>query len=220
MTREIRIPNYVGKTAEEILAFPENHSGSYFYRSLAWLDYFTRKPTFSTLLYAATEGRQGIEYLLFEELVVSVGANLTEEQYLKCLKDSTSFAKTISKLTPDYLKLRRFTSLVASLEPAIPKLIEWNHKSLMNDWGKLSEFLHWVGARTLTSENTQWLRDSHRKLEAAVKPIWINFTSGTSGILRPENMHPTAKEIWERFRSNEIDESSVLFQLAYMRPER
>jgi hypothetical protein len=68
---ELRIPSHVGKTPAEIIAIEQLDGGGYLYKSMAWLNYFERVPVFSPLLYACIDARHGIEYLLFEELVIS-----------------------------------------------------------------------------------------------------------------------------------------------------
>lgn len=215
---DLKIPSHVGKTADEIVAINYFDSVGYLFRCMAWLDYFSRARTFSSLLYAGAEGRQGIECLLFEELVISTGANLSVSDYRRCVNDRISFIKTIDRLSPNYTLLRRFTRIVASLEPAVPKLIDWNLKALMRDWGTLSQYLHWVGARPLTTDKPKWLEEAHSKMLATVEPIWINITSGRRGVLHPKDMHPTAKEIWERFKTGEVDEKRAKFQLEFLRP--
>jgi hypothetical protein len=215
---EFRIPSHVGKTPAEILAIEQLDAGGHLYKSMAWLNYFERVPVFSPLLYACIDARYGIEYLLFEELVISTGANLSQADYQRCTGERNRFIKTIEQLTPDYLLLKRFTRLVASLEPRAPKLIDWNLKGLMRDWGEMSHFLHWVGARGLTTEDTAWLVAAHEKIVATVKPIWINLTSGRSAMLHPKDMHPIAMGVWEEFKRGEINEATVKFQLTVLRP--
>jgi hypothetical protein len=214
----MNIPNYIGKTPNEIIGIEFFDSAGYFFKSMAWLDCFTRERNFSPLLYACADSRHGIEYLLFEELVVSTGANLSEEEYRRCVNERNRFVKTIEQLTPDYDCLKRFTKIVARLEPAVPKLIDWDHKALMKAWGLLSRYLHWFGARVLTTQKSDWLDSAYTEIKGVVEPLWINITSGQSGILHPKDMHPTVKVIWERFKIGEIDEEKAKFQLKFLEP--
>lgn len=218
LSMDISIPNHIGKTPAEIIAIPYFDSAGHLYKAMAWLDNFTHVGNFSPLLYACADARQGIEYLLFEELVISTGANLSKEEYQRCLSERNRFVKTIARLTPDYDRLKLFTRIVASMEPAAPKLIEWNHKSLMKAWGTVSHYLHWFGARALTSEKNDWLESAHSTICATVEPIWIKITSGRSAILHPKDMHPTARKVWVRFKNGEIDETGVRFQLDFLKP--
>lgn len=89
------IPNHRGKSPEEIVEIEFYNSASYLFRAMSWLDYHKRTRQFSSLLYACIEARQGFEYLLFELLIISTGANLLVEQYLNCVNEKNIFKKTI-----------------------------------------------------------------------------------------------------------------------------
>lgn len=214
----MRIPSHVGKSPEEIIGIEYFDSAGYLFKSMAWLDYFARVRNFSPLLYACADSRHGIEYLLFEELVVSTGANLSVEEYKRCVNERNRFVKTIAQLTPDYDRLKLFTKVVAGFEPSVPKLIDWDHKALMKAWGVLSHYLHWFGARVLTTEKSEWLDAAYTEIKETIEPLWINITSGQSGIMHPKDMHQTVKEIWGRFRIGEIDEEGARFQLKFLEP--
>lgn len=212
------IPNHVGKNPNEIADIDSFDSASYLYRSMAWLDYHKRSKKFSSLLYACAEGRHGIEYLLFEELVISTGANLSVEDYKKCVNERNRFKKTIEQLSPNYELLQAFTKILVSLEPKLPKIIYWDHSSLMKAWGALSHYLHWFGARNLTSENQEWLDSALPEIEKVLVPIWTKITSGQSGLMHPKDMAPVVREIWECFRTRKIDDATAKFRLEYLKP--
>jgi hypothetical protein len=73
-------PSHIGRNAADIIERQSYFdSVGYLYRAVSWLDLFERSNAWPTLLYACIEGRYGIEYLLFEELVVGTGANLSRE---------------------------------------------------------------------------------------------------------------------------------------------
>lgn len=211
-------PNYKNKSPVEIAEINFFDSASYFYRGMAWLDYHKRTHKFSSLLYACAEARHGIEYLLFEELVISTGANLSVEEYQKCVKEKNRFTKTIKRLTPDYECMQEFTKILVSLEPSIPNLIYWDHNSLMKAWGIMSNYLHWFGARNLTTESITKLESYSTDIEKVLTPIWVKITSGQSGMMHPKDMNPIVREIWERFRNNQIDTTQAKFQLNYLKP--
>ena len=159
-------PSPIGKSAEEILDFSDYlDSVGYLFRAVAWLDYFKRSGQFPALLYASIEGRQGIEYLLFEQLIIGTGANLQQEEYERCLKNRTRLSKIIDQLIPDYAKLQEFTSVVVSLQSGTPNLVHWNPKNLMKSWGELSNYLHWMGAKNRTTEVDNWKQNAHTDLE-------------------------------------------------------
>ncbi len=214
----MNIPNYIGKEPAEIARFDSFDSGNYIYRAMAWLDYHKRTNIFSSLLYACIEARQGIEYLLFEELVISTGANLSADDYKKCVSERNRFAKTIKQLSPDYEKLQLFTQILVSLDPTLPKLIYWNHSNLMHAWGEVSTYLHWFGARSLTSEDPKWLSLATAKVEKVLKPIWEKLTSGQSGLMHSTDMSPIVREVWEQFRIGSIDRDAAKFRLIFLKP--
>jgi hypothetical protein len=214
----MEIPNYIGKNLDEILGIESFDAAGYFYRSMAWLDYHKRTGKFSSLLYACIEGRCGIEYLLFEELIISTGANLSIEDYKKCVKEKNRFIKTIKNVAPEYERMQEFTKILISLGPSDRVFIYWNHASLMKDWGILSNYLHWFGARTLTRENPSELKVYSEKIERVLLPTWKNITSGQSAIMHPRDMKPIVKEVWEKFRTDKIDATQAKFQLNYLKP--
>lgn len=203
------IPNYVGKSADEIIAVGHFDSAGYLFKSMAWLDCYARVRNFSPLLYACTDARHGIEYLLFEELVISTGAELSEAEYKKCVNERNRFVKTIASLAPDYDRLKTFTKLVVATEQTAPRLINWDHKALLRAWGKTSHYLHWFGAEMLTTQRLDWLDDAYIEIHKTVEPIWKNMISGQSGIMLSKDMSPPTKELWDKFKNGLIGEEDV-----------
>ena len=193
-------------------------SMGYLYRAMSWLDYFDRIDHFPALLYSSIEGRFGIEYLLFEELVIGTGANLSRIDYEKCLRERTKLSKAIDRLIPDYKKLQQFTSALASLEPRIPKLIYWEPKKLMKSWGTLSNYVHWCGAKIETTEVTYWRRSAYTEIKDSLVPIWEKITSGQSGFMHPDNMNPEIREIWLDFRNGIIDLDGAKIRMNILKP--
>ena len=193
-------------------------SMGYLYRAMSWLDYFDRIDHFPALLYSSIEGRFGIEYLLFEELVIGTGANLSRIDYEKCLRERTKLSKAIDRLIPDYKKLQQFTSALASLEPRIPKLIYWEPKKLMKSWGTLSNYVHWCGAKIETTEVTSWRRSAYTEIKDSLVPIWEKITSGQSGFMHPDNMNPEIREIWLDFRNWIIDLDGAKIRMNILKP--
>lgn len=212
-------PSHMGRTPEEIVS-TEVHLDSvgYMYRAMSWLDYAKRTSIFPASFYAAIEGRLGIEYLLFEELVISTGANLSRSDYARCVKEG-NLKKTLDRVSPDYERLQEFAQVVISVEPQAPRLVKWDLGQLMKIWGKLSEYLHWCGAKTETTEDPTWAKYALSEIEASLFFIWEKMTTGQSGILHPAQMHPEVRELWEQFKYGEISVETVKFRLDYLRPE-
>jgi hypothetical protein len=165
----------------------------------------------------------GIEYLLFEELVLSTGAKLSRKDYERCLKDRMKFSKMIRQLSPDHEKAQKFTSIVANIESgkrSVPNIIFWRPRELESAWGKLSKYLHWTGAHTETTKEPKWVDDAYSDAERVLMPIWEDMCSGHSGLLHPDNMTRATRVIWEDFRTGKIDSNSARIRLEIIRPLR
>ena len=212
-------PSHINRAPEEIIR--ENSyldAVGYLYRAVSWLDYFQRIDHFLALLYACIEGRFGIEYLLFEELVMGTGAKLSRQEYEKCVKEGSKLKKTINRLVPDYKKLQQFTSTVAATLPGLPTLIYWEPAELMKSWGTLSEYLHWFGAKNETTEIASWRMAAYGEVRQVLDPIWEKMSSGQSGIMHPDHMNPEARQVWLDFRNGKIDLEGAKLRLDLMKP--
>jgi hypothetical protein len=213
------IPEHRNKSANEILAINELlDSATYFYLAICWFNLYEREGKFQILLNAAINARMGIEYLLFEEILLSCGQDLTDEEYQKCLKDSRKLEKILNKLQPEYLRLKEFTQAFAKLEPKAPILTIWNIKAVLKQWGELSSILHWGGANVLTTMSDDWLSVTGNKIGGIIEALWKQKTSGSSAIMNVNDMKPGTKEIWEDFKSGKINAASVTKRLEIMRP--
>ena len=81
------VDEFVDKSPNQILSYaPKNHSSRHFFHARSWVDYTKRASSPSAIHYAAFELRYGIEYLLFELLVLA-SESLTVKEYLDCLGD-------------------------------------------------------------------------------------------------------------------------------------
>jgi hypothetical protein len=214
------IPCHRGRTAEEIVSSPYFDSVGHLFRSVSWLDYFERHPSLSTLTYACIEARQAIEYLFFEELVVSTGFDLSAEEYRRCLGNSTNFKKIIKRLSPNFERLRAFTHIVLELEVDGPKTVHWDHDELMKAWGVVSGVLHWVGATNLSAENPEWLVSAYERSAKVISPLWQQATSARNVILPVDGMHPDVRDIWEEFSLGAIDVEETKLRLIRIRTRR
>jgi hypothetical protein len=212
-------PNHKGKTATDIIKLSIFESIGYFHRAVSWLDLFERSNSWPTLLYACIEGRYGIEYLLFEELVLGTGLTLSRQDYERCVKEPTSLKKLINKIIPNYKKLKQFTEAVAHFMPELPPIISWEPNDLMRSWGELSSLLHWCGNRLETVENEECKKEALKKAKAVLLPIWEKINSGRSACMTPENMKPKVHKIWLQFKEDKIDIESVEDQLKLLDPD-
>ncbi|MES9855409.1 MAG: hypothetical protein ABW166_02230 [Sedimenticola sp.] len=215
----MHIPDHRNKSATDILAIMAPlDSATYFYLAICWFDLYTREGKFQVLLNAAISARMGIEYLLFEEVLLSCEDGLSEEEYKKCLKDSRKLEKVLNRLQPEYVKLKEFTQAFAKLEPKAPILINWDIKALLKQWGVLSSILHWCGANIYTTMSDEWLSKTGVNIGGVIESLWNKKTSGQSGIMHVNDMKPDTKLIWEAFKAGKINSSSVIKRLEIMRP--
>jgi hypothetical protein len=212
-------PSHIGRSPEEIASKTLHFdSAGYLYRAVSWLDYYKRSKNFPALLYASIEGRMAVEYLLFELLVIGTSAQLTLEEYKKCLKDRTKLDKAISRLVPNYEKVQEFSALLIEFEPALPKHLKWNIKDLKKDWGVLSEYLHWLGAANLTAEKDAWCATAYEELRSILQPLWEKLSSGQSMMMPPGNMTHEVREVWEDFSVGKVDSDSARIRLRILKP--
>ena len=212
-------PNYVGRTPDRIVSETNYFdSAGYLFRAMSWLSFAETHDEWPPLMYACIEGRYGLEYLLFEEAVVSTGANLSLTEYKKCLEDPTKIHKLIERITPDHARLQQFTRALVSLAPEVPPVIFWNPKEIMRAWGNLSQYLHWCGHRLETAEDRDWRRRATEAVKTTLSPIWERLTSGPSAMMHPKDMHPEIREIWEDFRSGKIDIDGAKIRINILKP--
>lgn len=152
----ITIPKHTDRSPEQIISEKVHFdSVGYIYRAHSWLDIAKKRLNVCALQYAAHDARQGIEQLLFEELVLSVGTNLDRAEYEKRKGNATKLHNIVRRLSPDYKKLAQFTQAVMSIAPETPPIETWNHKDLMKHWGSVSNYLHWAGEPRETVESKE-----------------------------------------------------------------
>jgi len=200
------IPDYRNRSPEQIISDKVYFdSVGYVYRALSWLDIAGKSGSVCAIQYAAHDTRQGIEQLLFEELVLSVGTRLDREEYEKCKGNSTKLHKIIRRLSPDYARLAEFTKTVLSTDLQVLPLETWNHGQLMKHWATVSTCLHWAGEPRETVESKEWRDRATSTVETAAQYIWEKKTRGYTGVMMPYSMQPEIRELWGRFRTGQVD---------------
>lgn len=149
-------PPHINRSLNQIVdGKPHFDSTWLIWKSLAWLDYAKRNTNVSALQYATLELRQGIEQLWFDIIVTAVGGRLDVKEYSRCKQNATKMYKIIRRLQPDYQKLVRFTNICCSLEPHLPRIVEWDMPRLMRIHGEIAEYLHFYGVPSDTTEKNQ-----------------------------------------------------------------
>lgn len=213
------IPDYKNRSANSIVSEKIHfESSGYIYRALSWLDLAKRKDSSVAFQYAAHDARQGIEQLLFEELVISVGTNLDRVEYEKCLGNSTKLHAIINRLAPEREKLATFNQALFSVSNVRIPLVVWDHKLLMKYWGKISNYLHWSGAIDETIQNASWVSEGIGAIEEACLYIWNNQTQKETGVMLPHDMHPEIRHLWERYQTGSIGVEEVKISAQLLEP--
>ena len=178
-------------------------------RAASWLDVVIEHGHFPAFFYACIDARLAIEHLIFEQLCITAGKRLGENEYNRCLKNQGNSDRLIKQLVPDYEEWQAFSKLAASLSPGAPSVNRWNIKDLRKSWGHLSKYLHWGGAYPQTTEDPSWKATAIEEVMDIILPLWQKICSGRSGVIRLETMPPAVKEIWEEFRAGKIDFESA-----------
>jgi hypothetical protein len=201
-----------GLSADQILnTRPIEGSSRHIFAAKAWLDNARRTDLPATVLYAAIELRYGIEYLLFECVVLT--GFMTEERYARCLGEPAEMKRILSENGTKYDKLCDFYEALSSIE-ALPTSHRWNIKSLFKAWGMASQYLHWSGSHSRSHDQRAWRVNAIAQLEGVVEGIWIALTTTPgSGLMRPEGMKPSIRAIWDDYAAGKIDFESVIQRL-------
>ncbi|MBA2351249.1 MAG: hypothetical protein H0V78_05520 [Burkholderiales bacterium] len=207
------------RTAEQIITEGIFHDAKGFgYRAASWLDLVKRTGQFAALHYASIDGRLAIEHLVFEQIIITAGAALTEENYKRLLSEPRKLSKLLEQIVPDHEKLQDFTEIIGSLSSGIPRVNKWNIKKLMRSWGILSSYLHWSGSHIQTTESPEWQGQAIQKVAQIIEPLWEKMNSALSGCMCIESMKPQVRSVWEDFRAGTIDAASVRIRLEIVRP--
>jgi hypothetical protein len=180
-----------------------------FFQAVSWLDLAKRTQSAMALHYAAFHLRYGIEYLLFELLVLTK-RGLTEQEYQKCLGDPKAMKKALRSSKPNYDKRAEFTRILHSLTPRAPKLHFWKLNDLFHCWGIASEFLHFVGAYSDTYASGAWIRERLARLEGALAPTWeTSKTTSGLGLIREDDVEPEVRQAWLAFAAGTLKEEDL-----------
>jgi hypothetical protein len=208
-----------GKNAEQILANQVcDHSSWHFFQAVSWIDFAKRSHNIPALHYAAFELRYGIEYLLFELLVLT-SRGLKESEYRKCLGDPKAMKKALSSSKLQYEKLAEFTKILTGMDLRSPRLRFWKLDELFRYWGIASEFLHFVGAHSRTYASDAWFVKTIARLDGILTPIWKASTMTVGvGLLSRDHMQPEVFEAWQEFAAGNLKEEDLKVRMRIAQP--
>ena len=55
-------------------------------------------------------------------------------------------------------------------------------------------------------------------MKGEIELIWHKITSGHSGLMHPDDMHPNISELWDQFKSGDIDTESANIRMQILKP--
>lgn len=174
----------------------------------------------TALVYAALETRNAIEQLFFAlAYLCRPASGFSRKDREECKKKGGVF-RVFAKFAPDYQRRVEFTQLCLSLEPGAPRVIAWDTKRLEKYCGKVSQFCHFQGVPTETTEAdfNAWLAKGIALVEEIFDYFESEMSRANSGIFRLETMPPEVKATWEDFKSGRIDSSNLKTRLKLMQP--
>ena len=207
------------KSPNEILKNPPlDHSSWHFFQAWSWLDYATRENAPSAIHYAALELRYGLEFLLFQLLVLA-SESLSLREYKEAIRNPKQMKKMLKSPARNYAKLAEFSKIVVSVDSHAPTLQFWNLADLFRYWGIASEFLHFLGVHSLTYSQADWTAKAVARLDSVLKPIWSAVT-GTFGIglIKPSQMEPEVRQAWTEFKDDNLTKDDLIRRLGIMQP--
>ena len=208
-----------GKSPNEILTkSPEDRSSWHFFQARSWLDYATRENAPSAIHYAAFELRYGLEYLLFELLLLA-SESLTLREYRKAIGNPKETKKMLKSPARDYVKLTEFTKIVVSVDSDAPPLQFWNLDDLFRHWGVASEFLHFLGPHSANYSEIDWTAKAIGRLDSVLSSIWSAMTDTIgNAMMRPSQMPPEVHQAWAEFKDGTLAKDDLTRRLMIMQP--
>jgi hypothetical protein len=200
MNKEVSLPKDPNEIVSSDIQLFE--SSGRIYRAIAWLKHAKKEKNVSSLEYAALEVRLGIEQLLFEQLLLSVGTNLDQEEYINCEGQAKKLRKMIDKLNPSYERLVDFSR---ALQPPELSITKWDNQKLVKFSGQVSKYLHWSGSLDKTVQCSNWFSSGVSIVGEAVEYVWSELANGQTGCLDIQTISPQMLDIWQRFNAQKID---------------
>jgi hypothetical protein len=213
------IPGHANRSPDEIVGGKRLFDSAWHVRqALSWLDYAKRKSNITALQYAALELRFGIEHLWFDIIVTAGGGQLDIREYSRCKGDSTRMYKILDRLFPDHARLVRFSNISSSLDCDAPSLVEWDVPRLKRLHREASQYLHFMGSPSETTDRPQWFVETLTLLETGADYIWKHLITARTGQLSIASMPPEVRDAWEGFRTGQLSEDAVRTRLQFAQP--
>lgn len=171
------------------------------------------------MIYACLEARNAIEQLWFEIYILLKGGSMAKDEFEQLQKRKDGWAAAIKELEPQYRKMTQFAAIIMKLDRRAPcGIVVWDFKKLRNIWHRLSSYCHAQGHLQPTMGNQDWVANGLALVHDVFDYFSTQLHGATNGLIRPENMTPNARMVWNDFVSDMIDEEQVEIRLRLVAP--
>lgn len=178
-----------------------------------------RRTNSNLLIFACVEARNAIEQLWFEILVVLRKGKVTLEFVEEIRHRRDGFLAAIREAEPNYRKLVRFSMLCMRLDSLRPvDIIPWDLGQLKKWWHELSGYCHTQAEAVSTLQNPKWFVEGVRLIHRVFEYFRDHMSQGATGILRVDSMDAVARNIWDDFVADRINEEQAFIRLKIVQP--
>lgn len=173
------------------------------------------------LIYGALEARNAIEQLYFEILLLLYDGQVPRHLFQDWRRRGNGFRNEIKRVEPHYRQLARFTQIALHLDSQSPfTAVAWDFATLTRLWHALSDYCHAQGHPVPTLDSTDWMSRGYGLVVETYEYFRQNMTGGVTALLKPSDMSPEARAVWERYRDNRITESQMREELMQVSKSR
>ncbi len=186
---------------------------------LKWLKYDNGRKLDSVLAYASLELRCAIERYLLELLYLLKDLKLTSDDERRC-RSKDGILELMKETESYYIKRAKFTNLIASITPGMPKVVIVDIKYLIRMWNTLSDYCHkqLQPEESFDSANREFQEKGFKIINEVVNKFKEWESKGVFGITNKEPMPSEVRSIYEKYIKDEIDEGRAKRMLKLMEP--
>ena len=170
----------------------------------------------STLvIYAALEMRMAIEQLVFT--IIWIAKEKMEGVMLKECRKKDGLFRILEDAAPKYSMKCRFLNVLGSFYPEIPKVAEWDVRSLKKYFLALSDLCHsQLLIQDMNIAPEKW-GSKIRLVEEVYEFLAIGMQKGTS-VLSFEGASSHVISLWDKYSAGEITLEDVKERFALIKP--
>ena len=191
----------------------------HFTQVLKWLKYDNGRKLDSVLVYASLELRCAIERYLLELLYLLKDQELTPDDERRC-RSKDGILELMKETEPYYVKRAKFTNLISSLIPGMPKVVIVDIKYLIRVWDALSKYCHKQVRpdESFDSLNREFQEKGFRIIRETVNKFMEWESKGAVGITGKQSMPSEVRGVYDKYIKDEIDEDRAKTMLKLMEP--